>query len=285
MTYDCVIIGKGPSGVSAAIYLARANKSVLVIGKDYGSIEAAKRIDNYYGVESINGVDLAKSGENQAKNFGAEFKSNEVTSIEYGADFIVKTKTEEYNAKTVLIATGKPKKKINVKGFDEFVGKGISFCAVCDGFLYRGKHLALIGCGDYAAHEYENLLNFTTDITVFANGEETISEKFKDAKIIKEKITEIIGEGKAEKIVTETAEYEADGIFVAVGTADSVGFSKTLGILTKNENICVDENMMTNIDGIFAAGDCIGGFLQVVTAAADGAKASVGILNYLKGGK
>ena len=282
MIYDSIIIGKGPAGVTAGIYLARSNKKVLIIGNGYGSLERAGHIDNYYGCEKMSGIELAKRGEEQAKGFGAEILSDEITAIEYMGTFKVKTKSSEYDAKTVLISTGKPKKKITAKYFDKYIGKGISFCAVCDGFFYRGKHLALIGSGDYAAHEFEVLKNFTENIAVFTNGDDNISESFNDLPLIKEKITVIGGEEKANKIITENGEYDVDGIFVAVGTADSVGFAKTLGILTDNDNIKVDENMMTNIKGVFAAGDCTGGFLQVVTAAADGSKASVGILNLLK---
>ena len=285
MIYDTIIVGKGPAGVTAGIYLARANKSVLIIGNGYGALETAERIDNYYALDNMSGKELAKKGESQAKSFGAKILEDEVTAIEYMGDFKVKTKTAEYITKTVLIATGKPKKKISAKNFDEFIGKGISFCAVCDGFLNRGKSISLIGCGDYAAHEFEVLENFTKDITVFTNGDESISEKFIGKALIKEKITAVDGDTRVNKIITESGEYATDAIFVAIGTADASSLSKTLGILTDNNNILVDKNMMTNVNGIFAAGDCIGGLLQVVTASADGANAAVGILNYLKGEK
>ena len=282
MIYDSIIIGKGPAGVTAGIYLARANKNVLIIGNGYGALENAESIDNYYALDNMSGKELATRGENQAKSFGAKILEDEVTAIEYMGDFNVKTKTESYTTKTVLIATGKPKKKISAKKFDEFVGRGISFCAVCDGFLNRGKSIALIGCGDYAAHEFEVLENFTKDITVFTNGDENISEKFSGKTLIKEKITAVDGDTRVNKIITENGEYNTDAIFVAIGTADSSNLAKTLGILTEKNDIIVDKNMMTNVSGIFAAGDCIGGLLQVVTASADGANAAVGILNYLK---
>lgn len=286
MIYDSVIIGKGPCGVTAGIYLARANKNVLILGKNFGALEKASLIENYYASEPMSGIELAKLGEAQAIRFGAKFVSDEATAIEYtSSGFSVKARQNEYLAKTVLIATGKPKKKIYAKNFDEFVGKGISFCAICDGFLYRNKALSLIGCGDYAAHEYDVLKNFTDNITVFSNGDSYISDKFKDCNIITEKITGVSGEQTVNKIITENNEYDTDGIFVAIGTADSSGFAKTLGIFTSKDDIKTDENMMTNVKGIFAAGDCTGELCQVVTASAKGADAAMGILNYLKENK
>ena len=140
----------------------RFNKNVLVIGKDYGSLGKAKVIENYYGFNSISGLELAKKGEEQAKNLGIEVITDEVLEIDY---LTVKTKTNAYEAKSIFLATGKSN-KVNIPGINDVL---VSYCATCDGFFFRKKKLALIGYGDFMLHEYDVLKNFTSDITVFTN--------------------------------------------------------------------------------------------------------------------
>lgn len=281
--YDTVIIGKGPAGISSAIYLSRALKSVLVISNGTGDLGKASLIENYYGFDKISGSELSQKGIKQAKHFGADFADGEVVAIERGEHFSVKTASESFEAKTVLLATGKSKTPLKTEGFEKYIGYGISTCAVCDGFLYRDKHIALIGCGNYAAHELSFLLRFTKDITVFTNGEKDISKDIpSDIKINNEHITKFNGDTKFKSIATENGEYEFDAAFAAIGTANASSFAKTLGIIEKDGHISVDENFSTNIKGIFAAGDCIGGLYQVVKAASDGALAAMSILKFLK---
>ena len=266
--YDTIIIGKGPAGISCAIYLKRFNKNVLVIGKDYGSLGKAKVIENYYGFNSISGIDLAIKGEEQAKNLGIEVISDEVLEIE---GLTVKTKTNEYSAKSIFLATGKQNKSnINIES-DNLV----SYCATCDGFFFRKKKLALIGCGAFMEHELEVLKNFTTDITIFSNGQ-TNDSKFIDGKI--EKI--YLKDGK-KCILVNNSEYLFDGIFIASNN-DSLAIAKHLGLLTDSNNKFIVENYKTNIDGIFAGGDAIAGLDQVSTGVADGALAAIEINKFLK---
>ena len=150
--YDIIIIGAGPAGISASLYAKRANMNVLVIYKGTSNLENATKIENYYGFpDGITGQDLYNSGIMQAKNLGVDFRVSEVTSIEYQQDcFNVKTPENEYNAKSVIISTGNKKLKPNIKGINEFEGKGISYCAICDGFFYRNKKVAVIGSGEFA---------------------------------------------------------------------------------------------------------------------------------------
>lgn len=284
---DVIVIGKGPAGISTAVYLKRAGLDVSVIGKGYGSLEKTEKIENYFGFETpIIGTELVDKGIKQAENIGIEVISDEVTSIEKYEDFIIKTVNNSYEAKAVLLATGKSRVSINIDGFEEYKGKGISFCAVCDGFFYKNKKLAVIGNGDYAAHELSDLLNFSKDITLFTNGLDLTTDKIPDGvKIVTEKITKFFGDEKIKGIATGDTNYEIDGVFVAIGTASASDFALKMGVFTEKDNIVVDENFMTNVDGLFAAGDAIGGFLQISKAVSDGAHASVSIIKYVKSKK
>lgn len=281
---DVIIIGKGPAGISAAIYLKRANIDVLVIGKGNGSLEKSEMIENYYGfVEPISGIELLNRGIAQAERLGIEILSDEVVGIKQEENFVVETANSHFEAKIVLLATGMSRAGLKVKGFETLSGKGISFCAVCDGFFYRNKSLAVIGNGDYAANEIADLGHFTQDIKLFTNGLDITTKKLAaNQSIVTDKILEIKGEDHVEAIITTKGEYPLDGIFVAMGTASANDFAKSLGALTQGTNLIVDETYMTTVNGIFAAGDCIGGFWQISKSVSDGANASKHIIKYLK---
>lgn len=298
MIYDAIIIGKGPAGISASIYLARSGKSVLVIGKDEGALERSEKIENYYGFpEGIGGAELVGQGIAQAERFGVQLVCEEAVSLVMEDSFVVRTSGEatqgdstgEYRGKTILLATGKSRTALRVPGFEELRGKGISFCATCDGFFYRGKKIALIGSGDYAAAEFGELLHFTKDITLLTNGAMQTSRNFpSDIQIVAGKITgfESTGEGDAKRLSGITIEggtvLPVDGCFVALGTAGAAEFAAKMGIETSDGDIVVDGAFMTNMPGIFAGGDCIGGFLQVAKAVSDGALAAKAMISYLK---
>lgn len=281
---DVIVIGKGPAGISAAIYLKRANIDVLVIGKGKGSLEKAEAIENYYGfVEPISGTELLDRGIAQAERLGIEILSDEVVGIKQEEGFIVETSNSEFEAKVILLATGMSRAGLKVKGFEALSGKGISFCAVCDGFFYRNKALAVIGNGDYAASEIADLNHFTKDIKLFTNGLDITTDKLAAGQVtVSDKIIEIKGQDRVNAVITDKNEYPVDGIFVAMGTASATDFAKSLGALTEGSNLIVNENLMTTVDGIFAAGDCIGGFWQVSKSVSDGANASRHIIKYLK---
>ncbi len=281
--YDTIVIGAGPAGISAAVYLKRFNYNPLIIYKDNGILGKTTYIDNYYGFEHIKGSELAEKGLDQAKSLGIDIVQDEVTSIEYDANgFKVTTKENSYIATTVFLATGKSRNKLLVKGIKEFDGKGISYCAICDGFFYRGKKLGLIGSGAFAEGEYETLKKFSDDITLFTNGEDTSI----DCKnIVKDKIVSVYGNELVEGIETENNKYQLDGIFIAYGTANAVSFAKHLGLQLDAQDNIVTKDYMTNIPGIFAGGDVIGGLLQVAKAVSDGASASLEIKKYLNNRK
>jgi len=279
--YDTIIVGKGPAGISAAIYLKRAGMNVLVIGKDMGSLEKAELVENYYGIQSVKGSDLFETGIAQAKNLGIEILTDEITGIEYYNGIHLKTLSSKYAAKTLLFAVGKKKKIVNINGVKDFTGKGVSFCAVCDGFFYKNKNVAVIGSGNYALSEAEYLKKFAGNIKIFTNGEPKTFDN-SDIEVIEDKISEIYGGERVEGIKTLNGDYKVDGVFIALGSAGVEDFAAKIGLETKNGNIAVDESYQTNIPGIFAAGDCIGGFLQVSKAVSDGANAANSIIKHLK---
>jgi thioredoxin reductase (NADPH) len=286
--YDVIVIGGGPAGASAAIYLQRFKLKVLMVMKDLGTLDKTNHIDNYWAFENtVSGKYLVEQGVAQAERLGVTVLEEEVIGIENFEDFTVKTTKNQYMSKAVLIATGLAKPNVKVKGFKEFIGKGVSFCAICDGFIYRDKKIGVIGNAEFMLEELEILRNFTKDITVFTNGlglplhiEEDITEK-----LVTEPICEIQGNEVVNKVVTEDGEYDVDSLFVAIGTPSASDFALRIGAFIENNNIVVDDNFMTNVPGLFAAGDCIGGLLQVVKAASDGAHAAIAINKFLKQNK
>lgn len=285
MIYDVIIIGKGPAGVSASLYTSRAGLKTLILGSGIGALERAEKIENFYGCpEALSGQDLSERGICQAQSFGVEIKSEEVVHINMEDFWLVKTVTNQYQARSILLATGKSRAGLKVPGFQELRGKGISFCATCDGFLYRNKKLAVIGSGDYAATELLELMHFSKDITLFTDGKKIDSSLFPENIAIEtRRIIRFEGSEKLSGLSLEGNEMlKLDGVFVAIGTAGAAEFASKIGIEVNNTDIVVDDSFMTNISGIFAAGDCIGGFFQVAKAVSDGALAAKNIISFLK---
>lgn len=286
--YDVIIIGAGPAGISAAIYTRRANLKVMVLYHGRSELEKAEKIENFYGFPGgISGEDLYKRGIKQAKELGVELREKEVIDIALDKNlYKVVTSDEEYKGKTIIIATGNKKINPNIKGINQFVGKGISYCAICDGFFYRNKEVAVIGNGDYAISEAEKLENIVKNIKILTNGLNIVQNskvKEKNYKIDTRKIKEIRGKEKVEYIEFEDGErLNLDGIFIAIGEAGGVDFAKKLGITMQGENIKTDEEMQTNVKGIFACGNLTGGFFQVNKAVYEGAKAGLKVIEYIK---
>ena len=282
--YDVIIIGNGPAGVSAALYTKRSGFCTLIIGKDEGSLRKAGKIENYYGFpEPISGTVLLENGIKQATRLDVEFISTEATGIEYDGNFIVKTAGGIYNAKTLLIATGAARKAPKINGLSEFEGKGVSYCAVCDAFFHRGKEVAVLGCGAYAAEEAKTLLAVASSVTILSNGEPIEVDVPKGVLVDARKIKTLIGGDLLESIIFDDGKtMNTSGLFVAIGVAGSDEFARKLGVLTKNGKIIVDEKQATNLPGLYAAGDCTGGYLQIAKAVGDGAKAGLEMINYLR---
>jgi len=281
---DIIIIGRGPAGLSAALYARRAGMTTTVIGLDNGSLEKAEKIENYFGLERpLSGRELIMVGIEQAKRLGAELITDEVTDVQWDGDFTVTAKNSVYRAQAVILTPGAPRKKLKIKGITEFEGKGVSYCAVCDAFFYRQKPVAVIGSGEYALHEASELLHTCSSVTLFTNGS-PLTASFPDTvRIIETPIAEIYGEEKVGGVrLTAGAEIPVAGVFVAIGTAAATDFARKLGVEISGNSIVVDEKMRTNVPGLFAAGDCIGGVLQVSVAVGEGAKAALSAIEFVR---
>ncbi|MDD2592398.1 MAG: NAD(P)/FAD-dependent oxidoreductase [Erysipelotrichaceae bacterium] len=279
-----LIIGKGPAGISAGIYAKRSGLDVTIIGKDNGALKKAHLVENYYGfIEPILGNELIENGIKQAIRLGINVIDDEVLSIDYNEDYIVTTKNNTYIAKTIIMATGSPRQTPNIKGLKNFEGKGVSYCAVCDAFFYRGKDVVVLGCCDYAMHEAKELVNVARSVTILTNTAPPQGNVPDDAKIVTKEIAEVAGDEIVEKVIFKDGScIKTDGVFVAYGVAGSSDFAKKLGVITENNKIVVDDQMRTNLPGLFAAGDCIGGVYQIAKAVNDGSIAGLAASKYIK---
>ncbi len=283
--YDVIILGGGPAGVSASLYCKRANKNVLIIYSDDSGLLKAHKIDNYYGFEDgISGEDLYNAGIKQAQNIGVDTIKEEVTKIESGNDtFKVVTNKNEYETRAIILSIGAKKNTLNISGIKELEGKGVSYCAICDGFFFRNKDVAVIGSGNYAISETNDLINIANKITILTNGEKAPEFRADNVEIVTKNVKEILGENRVQEVRFEDGStIKADGVFIAQGTAGVTEFAKKLGLQTQNGKVIVDDNMQTNIKGIYACGDCTGGLLQVSKAVYEGAKAGLAVIEYLR---
>lgn len=283
---DLIVIGTGPAGITAAIYAVRAGLGVTVIAKDGGALAKADKIENYYGFAApITGKELLNNGIEQAKRLGVTIVSEEVFSLSYNGAFVVKTKIGEYSAKSVVLATGAVRNSPAIKNLTEFEGSGVSYCAICDGFFFRKKRVAVLGAGEYARSEAAELIPLASKVYILTNGRE-IAKENTDTEIIEDKIASLEGGIKLEKVVFNNGKtLDIDGLFIAVGTASSSDLAKKIGAVTENGRIITDSDMQTNIPGLFAAGDCVGGLKQISKAVRDGAVAGNATVNFLRAKK
>ncbi|MDD7389810.1 MAG: thioredoxin-disulfide reductase [Lachnospiraceae bacterium] len=301
MIYDVVIAGSGPAGLAAAVYASRAELNALVIEKNYmsgGQIINTYEVDNYPGFPGINGFDLAMKFHEHAVKLGAHFATDEIDSVKKENDLWVLTgKNAVYRARTVLAACGAHHRKLGIPGEEEFAGKGVSYCATCDGAFYRDKTTAVIGGGDVAVEDAIFLARMCKKVYLVHRRNELRAAKSLQKKLMElpnveilwNKVPdEIVGSQTVEKIYlsdTESGEqfdYDVDGVFVAVGiTPDSQAFA---GIAETDAQgyLKAGEDCVTSASGLFAAGDIRTKPLrQILTAAADGANAITSIEKYL----
>ena len=286
--FDVIIIGGGPSGISASLYTKRGNKKTLVINSESSTLQEVHKIENYYGFENgISGKELYDIGIKQAKNLGIEVKQEEVLSVKINEKgFEVITNKDTYESEAVIISVGNKKNKVKIKGIKDFEGKGVSYCAICDGFFYRDKEVAVIGSGNYAIAETNDLINIAKKVTILTNGEKAPEFRADNVEINSKPIEEIEGKEKVEKVVfNDRSSINADGIFVAQGTAGGFELAKKLGLLIKDNHIIVNENMETNIKGVYACGDCTGGLMQVSKSVYQGTVAGLEVIKFLNKNK
>ncbi len=300
--YDIIIVGAGPAGLTAAIYAGRGKLKTLVIEKmaTGGQLGITEKIENYPGVPSASGAELASTMERQARSFGAEFVTAEVESIDKeGLVFHVKCKNETYNSRTVIYAGGSTPSKMGVTGEEEFLGRGVSYCAICDAAFYRNMKVAVVGGGNTALEEALYLTKFASEVVVFHRRDEFRAQKIIQEDVDRNKkittrlstiVEEIKGTQFVEKLVLrnlktgEITEENFDGIFVFIGYKPFVEPVRDLVDLTQFNRIVVDKNMATKTLGLYAAGDVIDKMLyQVATAVGDGAAAAVAAESCLSG--
>ena len=299
MLYDIIIIGAGPAGLTSAIYAKRANKNVLVLeAKNYGGqIINTLDIDNYPANEHISGFDFATNLYNQAKNLGATIAFEKVVDInDFGKEKEVITTKNTYKTKTIIIATGSENRKLGLPNEDEFVSKGISYCATCDGAFYKKKVVAVVGGGNTALEDALYLSNLASKVYLIHRRDEFRAEE-STVNLLKEKdnvefifnsnVTRLNTKDKLESIEVTNNDgnkktLEVDGLFIAVGRIpENQNFAKIIN-LDASGYIIASENCHTNIDGIFVAGDNrVKEVRQLVTATSDGAIAAIEAIKYI----
>ena len=230
-------------------------------------------------MEEISGKELYKIGIEQAKRIAVEIIEDEVVQISNEKNFKVTTINAEYDATNVILATGINRKESTIKGIKEYEGKGISYCAVCDAFFFRGKDVAVIGDGNYAVHEAEILKPIAKSVRIITNGKSMVQNRNIDVETIKDSVKEVKGKDILEEIEFANGKtIKIDGVFVAEGIATSTDLAKRIGALVEGNNIKINENMETSVKGLYACGDCTGGILQISKAVYEGAKAGLEII-------
>ena len=286
---NVVIIGSGPAGVSAALYARRGGAEVTVLSKglSLSGLAKAEKIENYYGLsEPVSGAELHARGLEGAKNIGVEFVEDELLSLLFNDTFTgfkVTGKEHVLNADSVILATGAYRQSLNIPGVKEFEGRGISYCATCDAFFYRGKTVAVVGAGVYALHEAQALRPHAAQVIMLTNGAELATEIPPEIRVCTAKIAVIDGDKRVEKVVfADGTALKLDGVFMALGTAGSTAIAKKIGAQLEGNNIKIDAHGATNVPGLFAAGDCTGGLLQIAKAVYQGAEAGLSAVKYLR---
>lgn len=302
VVYDVIIIGAGPAGMTAALYASRANLKTLILEKGVpgGELLNTSDVENYPGFTNIQGPELADHMYQGAMQFGAEYAYGNVSGIELDGDLrIVHAGKKSYKTYTIIIATGSQHRKLHVPGEEEYAGRGVSYCAVCDGAFFRDKNLLVIGGGDSAVEEGTYLTRFAKEVTIVHRRDELRAQKIlQDRAFANEKvqftwntIVESI-EGDGQKVTTvavknvqtgEQTRVPADGVFIYVGIVPVSEPFVDLGITDEQGWIITDDRMQTSIPGIYAVGDVRQKHLrQIVTSAGDGGQAGFEVYQYLE---
>jgi thioredoxin reductase (NADPH) len=301
---DVCIVGAGPAGISAALYVLRAGFSVNIIDSGSGALRKAEKIENYYGFANpVSGAELAAGGRAQAARLGARFIDGETISLApaeggFTIGYVAvrqETPVEkpvadngesntEVSARAVILAMGSPRRIPGVRGLVELEGHGVSYCAVCDAFFYRKKAVAVLGFGEYAKAEAMHLQPLAASVTLLTNGQEPNADFPPELIINRAQIAEITGETRLDGVLfTDGQILPLDGLFVAYGAAGSAELARKIGALTQGGSIIADSHGATNIPGLYAAGDCTGGTLQIAKAVYDGMNAGLSVIKYLRG--
>ncbi len=300
--YDVIIVGAGPAGMTAAVYASRANLDTLMIerGVPGGQMADTEGIENFPGFEHILGADLSNRMFEHAKKFGAEYAYGSITDVEDHGDYkVVFAGEKEYKAKTVIITTGAEYRKLGIEGEEELTGRGVSYCAVCDGAFFKERELIVIGGGDSAVEEGIYLTRFASKVTIVHRRDELRAQKIiQDRAFDNDKIEfiwntvpkKINGEdGKVSSITLynheteKTYDHPIDGVFVYIGMDPLSEPFTSLGIVDEEGYIPSDENMETSVPGVYSAGDIrVKELRQIVTATGDGSIAAESAQKYIE---
>ncbi|GAF65623.1 thioredoxin-disulfide reductase [Alkalihalobacillus trypoxylicola] len=300
--YDVIIAGAGPAGMTAAVYTSRANLSTLMIerGIPGGQMANTEEVENYPGFEHILGPELSNKMFEHAKKFGAEYAYGDIKEIKDEGELkVVHAGSKEYKTRAVIVTTGAEYKKIGVPGEKEYSGRGVSYCAVCDGAFFKNRELVVIGGGDSAVEEAVYLTKFASKVTVIHRRDQLRAQKIlQDRAFNNDKVefiwdhvvNEINGEnGKVSSVSIESTktgevkDFSADGVFIYIGMLPLNQSVQNLGILNDEGYIVTNELMETSVPGIFAAGDVREKNLrQIVTATGDGSIAAQQVQHYLE---
>lgn len=285
-----IILGAGPAGISAALYTVRANIKTHIIANGTGALERAEKIENYYGfADPVTGHDLAQAGRAQARRLGVGFIEGEAVDLVWDGVFkVTLSDGGVYAAESVIISTGMPRRTPKIEGISRFEGSGISRCAVCDAFFYRGKNVAVLGSGEYAVHEAEELVHVASSVMLLTDGIEPQAVFPAGVKINTKKIASLEGSERLEKVRFIDGEtLDISGLFLAVGVAGSAELAAKVGAVTDGGYITVNEDMATDIPGLFAAGDCITvgerrALAQIAAAVYSGAAAGLASVKFCR---
>ena len=285
----CIIIGAGPAGMNAALYLKRAGIDVVLIEKEVpgGEMLKTNKIENYLGFESIDGGELALKMSKQIKDLGIKIMKDKVLNVTKNDKFIVEMEKEKLEADYVIVATGRTPRKLGLRGEDVLTGRGISYCAVCDGAFYRGKEVAVIGGGDAALTEALYLSDLCTKVYVVVRRDLRASEVLQSRVKSKENIIVLknvnvskldYDERLSSIILDDGKTLPVSGMFIAIGGMPQLNFLDDLDVMMKNGYIVTNDKMESSVKGLYAAGDVrYKDYYQIVTAVSDGAVAALSI--------
>ena len=283
---NIVIIGSGPAGVSAALYAVRAGMDTTVLTKGPGALDRAEKIENYYGLaEPVSGAELERRSIENAKRLGVRFVTAEAVGLTYTDKLTVETLDENYPADAVILATGASRAVPRIPGLTGLEGHGVSYCAACDAFFYRGKDVAVLGSGEYALHEVQALLPVAKSVSLLTNGAALTAQFPPEVNVYPQKVDAILGEQVVTGVqLSGGGEVALSGVFVALGVAGSTALARKIGAEVDGNRIVVDDRMQTAVPGLYAAGDCTGGLLQVAKAVYEGAQAGTEAAKALRKG-
>ena len=281
-----IIVGSGPAGISTALYAVRAGVDTTVLTKGPGALDRAEKIENYYGfAQPVSGAELERRSMENARRLGVQFVTAEAVGLTYTDKLTVETVGKDYPADAVILATGASRAVPRIPGLAGLEGHGVSYCAACDAFFYRGKDVAVLGSGEYALHEVQALLPVVRSVTLLTNGAPLTAQFPPEVRVCPQAVEAVLGETVVTGVqLSGGAQLPVSGVFVALGVAGSTALARKIGAEVNGNRIVVDARMQTTVPGLYAAGDCTGGLLQVAKAVYEGAQAGTEAAKALRKG-